>query len=499
MSKWFEADKVGLRQIAERLVERRGFGIIGAELYQNVMDTDATECVITIYKTPGRPTAILTVSDNDPKGFHDLTHAWTLYAPSAKKADPEKAGRFNLGEKYVLSFCRDASIHTTTGLVVFDDQGRKEYPRRKRDFGTEFVATIDCTTERLQQFVEFMNRLIVKPGLTVSVNGVTLKHRSPVASFTAKLPTEIADGEGHLKRTVRNCEVELHEVGEGEVAMLYELGIPVVETGDRWHYNVMQKVPLNTERDNVTPAYLRDLRAFVFNHTHNMISEEDTETAWVNEAAESDKATADAVETFRVKKFGEKSVSEDPFNPEANAEAMAAGYTVIPRHGLTPGQRDNLKRHNFLLSSTAAFPTAGAGAYSDDPDAKPVEPIPQSEWTEGMRLVHAYTERVATKLLGKKVVVEFVKVDPRMCGVEPWRACYGRRHLLRSSMFHFNVGVLGLKWFDGGVRCEVDELIIHELGHEYEGNHLSEGYYRGLCKLGARMKELALTEPGLFA
>ena len=31
MSRWFEADKVGLRQISERLVERRGFGILGAE------------------------------------------------------------------------------------------------------------------------------------------------------------------------------------------------------------------------------------------------------------------------------------------------------------------------------------------------------------------------------------------------------------------------------------------------------------------------------------
>src|ERR1700683_3388340 len=50
MSRWFEADKVGLRQIAERLVERRGFGILGAELYQNVMDTSATACTITLEK-----------------------------------------------------------------------------------------------------------------------------------------------------------------------------------------------------------------------------------------------------------------------------------------------------------------------------------------------------------------------------------------------------------------------------------------------------------------
>ena len=54
MSRWFEADKVGLRQIAERLVERRGFGMIGAELYQNVMDTNATVCEIVLEKTKTR-------------------------------------------------------------------------------------------------------------------------------------------------------------------------------------------------------------------------------------------------------------------------------------------------------------------------------------------------------------------------------------------------------------------------------------------------------------
>ena len=66
MSDWFIANKDGLRQIAERLVERRGFGIIGGELYQNVMDTDATECIMTIEKLPNRPVAELTVTDNDP-------------------------------------------------------------------------------------------------------------------------------------------------------------------------------------------------------------------------------------------------------------------------------------------------------------------------------------------------------------------------------------------------------------------------------------------------
>jgi hypothetical protein len=32
------------------------------------------------------------------------------------------------------------------------------------------------------------------------------------------------------------------------------MGIPVVETGDRWHVDVAQKVPLNFDRDNLPPA-----------------------------------------------------------------------------------------------------------------------------------------------------------------------------------------------------------------------------------------------------
>ena len=65
MSRWFEADKLGLRQIAERLVERRGFGILGAELYQNVMDTSATACTITLEKKPWVPAEEIKVPGPD--------------------------------------------------------------------------------------------------------------------------------------------------------------------------------------------------------------------------------------------------------------------------------------------------------------------------------------------------------------------------------------------------------------------------------------------------
>jgi hypothetical protein len=74
---WFSVHKHGLRQIIERLVERRGFGILAGELYQNARDTAATECRIDI-EMIGRRKARLRCEDNDPVGFPDLTHAWPV-------------------------------------------------------------------------------------------------------------------------------------------------------------------------------------------------------------------------------------------------------------------------------------------------------------------------------------------------------------------------------------------------------------------------------------
>lgn len=494
MSDWFSANKEGLRQIAERLVERRGFGIIGGELYQNVMDTDATTCTITIEKLSGRPMAELRVIDNDPNGFSDLAHAWTVFAPSMKKVDPTKAGRFNLGEKMVLSFCKEAKIHTTKGMVEFGPDGRKDYARRKREWGTEFWCLIDCNHDRYHQLIEYMHRIIVKPGLTVSLNGEILRSRQPIKVFTDKLPTEVAGADGILRKTIRQTEIEIYEPLEGEIPSLMEMGIPVVETGDKWHYNVKQKVPLNVDRDNVTPAFLRDLRVLVFNQMHEQISSDDTTATWVNVATDDENCSDDAAESFRVKRYGEKSVAFDPTNPEANAEAVAHGYTLIPTRGLSSGQRKNLYDAGTLLTSSKAFPLAGKGAYSDDPNAPPVEVLDRSEWSDSMVRLHEYTIGVAQRLLGKPVRVRFVRCK-NFVG-KPWIACFGRGHA--ASHFDYNVHRMGKEWFAEGATEKVDDLILHELAHEFESNHLCEEYYEACTKLGARLKAAVLNDPDWF-
>ncbi len=154
MIDWFAIRRAARRQVAERLVQRRGFGVVAEELYRDIAASDATGCTVTIALHPDRPVAELVVTDDASVRFRDLHHARAAFA-----------------EKHLLAFCREAAVYTTKGTVVFDGRGAEELPRRRTDKGTIFRAILDCTRERYEQFIESMRGLAPKPGLLVFING----------------------------------------------------------------------------------------------------------------------------------------------------------------------------------------------------------------------------------------------------------------------------------------------------------------------------------------
>jgi len=114
---WFDVSKAGLGKQAEE----HGKGRLVGELIQNALDeSGVTQVAVTLALVPGRPLADLTVEDDAPEGFRDLTHAYTLFAESYKRTNPAQRGQYNFGEKLVLAACESASISTTKGTVVFD-------------------------------------------------------------------------------------------------------------------------------------------------------------------------------------------------------------------------------------------------------------------------------------------------------------------------------------------------------------------------------------------
>src|SRR5579859_3335049 len=146
---WFDVDRHGLGKQAEQ----QGKGRLVGELVQNALDeAGVTKIEISLTPVPGRPLADLTVEDDSPEGFRDLTHAYTLYAASVKRGNPEQRGQFNLGEKMVLAVCEEARISTTKGTVIFDpEEGRIEKPRQKRERGSVFQGRMKMTREEFTE------------------------------------------------------------------------------------------------------------------------------------------------------------------------------------------------------------------------------------------------------------------------------------------------------------------------------------------------------------
>src|SRR5437762_12841988 len=106
---WFEVDKEGLAKI----LERKGKEFALFELIQNAWDEPGVTKVSASLEYRGRNRALLVVEDDAPEGFRNLSHAFTLFAESGKKSNPEQRGRFNLGEKLVLALCDEVMLQTT--------------------------------------------------------------------------------------------------------------------------------------------------------------------------------------------------------------------------------------------------------------------------------------------------------------------------------------------------------------------------------------------------
>ena len=476
---WFEIDKVGL----SKLVADRGKIFILHELLQNAFDEDGvTGILVTLVPEPGSAKATLTVQDDSPTGFRRISDAWTLFAESYKKADARKRGRFNLGEKLVLALCDWAQIKTTTGTVAFSDEGRAT-SRAKIDKGTIFTAGIRITREELAEIDREIDKVIVPPGIKVTFNGRELPHRECILEFEATLPTLLADAEGVLRRSERKTLVKICQPLPNEVASIYEMGIPVVETGDTYHVDVQQKVPLNADRDNVPPSYLKTLRVEVLNRTSHLMTAERAASVEAQAATADPRCSMAAISVVIDKRFGEKRFIWDPSDKEANNALVAKGYTPIMGGSLNAGQWKNVK--DAKLAEPAGVLHPSDKPYSEG--GRPENLV--DKWTPGMEKVTVFMGRLAQELLGRMISCTIVR-EPTIF----WAANYG------PGRFTLNLGRLGHKFFDEfPVNIEaVIDLAIHEFGHEYSGNHLSEDYYNALTKLGAKCAMLALRSPKLF-
>jgi len=494
----FEVDPEGLAA----LIEDQGPSRLIAELIANSLDADgATTIKIECSPVDNRPLLRFLVEDDSPRGFADLSHAFTLFAKSGKLGDATKAGRFNLGEKILIS-CAVATnepcyVESTTGSFEFTKKSGRRQIKEKRNKGSCVHGCLKATRSQIEsEILPFIRSILVPKSIVATLNGERLPTRTPLTSFVAKLPTVLDDGTGILRNTQRQCTVEIYEPLGGEVAGIFELGMPVVETGDKYHVNVLQKIPLNFNRDNVTPAYLKTIRTLVLNETASLLKQDEANNSWVREAASDSRATPAVVETVLTHRFGEKRVAFNPKDLEANAQAVANGFTVIHGREMNKDEWENVREKAPLKSSAEIFPTGSP--YSTDMAAPSATFLSRDNWTSGIKRVVHFAEWLHGQIFGTPVVVRVLHGDSGLKA--DFIACYGRRPD-NSGGLDFNLTRLGQNWFESFSKESFErqyELILHEFAHWYSRNHLCKEYHEGLSRIAAKTVRLIVEDKEAF-
>jgi Bacterial dnaA protein helix-turn-helix len=229
------------------------------------------------------------------------------------------------------------------------------------------------------------------------------------------------------------------------------------------------------------PAYGVELRALVdakvqtfaqatTAEAERVATATDAAQPWANDAAGDERANQEAITKVLDLRFGEKRVIADPSDPEGTKLAMSQGYTVIPGGTLSGDVWSNVRKFGAALPAGKVTPSPKP--YSPDGDRENV--IPRSEWKPEYELFYDWVARLGTLLLGHPVSTRFVKES----GVY-WRATFG------GLSMALNVSKLGPLWWSK--KEDMLALVLHEFGHHYSGDHLSEDYHRALCALGANL------------
>jgi hypothetical protein len=182
-------------------------------------------------------------------------------------------------------------------------------------------------------------------------------------------------------------------------------------------------------RDNVPPACLELLRTEVLNHTVDLLGKNDATANWVNVATNDARCSGEALKWLLDKRFGEKRVSRDLSDPEANKLAGAAGYVVVEGATLSPKQWEKAKTAGLIKPAGQVTPSPkpySAGGRSENV-------VPPEKCSQGMRDTGIFAKEYGEALLNRVIAVRIVN-EPSVGWSANYKACSQRTYPLPLAL-----------------------------------------------------------------
>ena len=443
---WFEIDPEGLKSLNSG---REPWDLI-KELIQNAWDETpfATECKVTTENAEDGNATIVTVEDNG-SGFADIRDSYTLMRNTPKRNEPTKRGRFNRGEKDVISIAKEATIETTGTTVRFLPDRTREQEPNERGRGTLVKLTMPWNDEQRLDMVNKLRTLRPPPTCQTTVDGNIVNANPAVKMRWPQLDTVIQEGnDGPLKSVKRRAKIEITNPHDSSgTTRIYEMGIPIQKIECPWDVDVQIKVPLDEKRDNVKPKYLKKIYSEVLNAVYKRTEAGEFREAWVKSAIEEPEISREAVRATLKGRYEEETAVFAVLDQDACQRARRAGHAVIDRGNLSKQEIKAFQKHCGVEDADVLFPTP---------------PPPQNDYEaeEGTALAEfAKWAREMGQRCGVNATVKFFN-EPGSKRVADCQTS------TLNPILRFNEGRLGQDFFKGPYGTpDQYHLMNHELGH----------------------------------
>ena len=172
-----------------------------------------------------------------------------------------------------------------------------------KELGTKIYAEYDWTEEEFEEINTHLELIRCPAKKEAIVNGNRLTTEKPLRKFKGELKTEIEDPKTFkMIKTKRNGDIEIYDKESDKArTWLYENGLPIqkLKKSDKWHVNILQKIPMAPTSSDVAPTWLDEIYGVLINNTIDLVEKEDMNNNWVQAGMKD--ATVEVMKEIKIK------------------------------------------------------------------------------------------------------------------------------------------------------------------------------------------------------